>query len=124
MSVVRKPDWRMATGASCVLFIVGMSGCGSEAYDVTRNLSYDSTVGYHAGGGAPAPPCPALPRIGLALGRTVVVGHDSRRIRRSIFRNRRPTKSITGSAHGGTLPFPERATMPDPATATIPGVTR
>ena len=47
MSVVDKPGRRIATGAFCVLFVSGVSGCDSEAYDVQENLSYDSTIGYH-----------------------------------------------------------------------------
>jgi acetyl esterase/lipase len=37
----------MATGVCCVLFVLGASGCESEAYDVTENVSYDSTIGVH-----------------------------------------------------------------------------
>jgi acetyl esterase/lipase len=37
----------MATGASCLLFVLGGSGCESEAYDVRENVSYDSTTGIH-----------------------------------------------------------------------------
>jgi len=47
MSVVRRPGRRMATGALFPLFVSGALGCESAAYDVTRNLSYDSTIGVH-----------------------------------------------------------------------------
>jgi acetyl esterase/lipase len=36
---------RIATGAFCSLLVVGESGCESEAYDVAKNLSYDSSIG-------------------------------------------------------------------------------
>jgi len=34
------------TAGACILFVVlGASGCESESYDVTEDLSYDSTIG-------------------------------------------------------------------------------
>jgi acetyl esterase/lipase len=47
MSVVRTLGRRTATGASCLLFALGGSGCESEAYDVREDVSYDSTIGIH-----------------------------------------------------------------------------
>ena len=47
MSVVRRLGRGIATGASCLVFVFGGSGCESEAYDVTEDLSYDATIGYH-----------------------------------------------------------------------------
>jgi acetyl esterase/lipase len=44
MSVVRKPGRGIATGAFCLVFVAGVSGCESEEYDVEKNLSYDSTI--------------------------------------------------------------------------------
>ena len=38
---------RAATGAWCLGLVLGASGCTSDRYDVTENLSYDSTIGYH-----------------------------------------------------------------------------
>ena len=37
---------RVATGACCLLFVLGGSGCESETYDVREDVSYDSTIGY------------------------------------------------------------------------------
>ena len=37
---------RVATGACCLLFVLGGSGCESEMYDVRADVSYDSTIGY------------------------------------------------------------------------------
>jgi acetyl esterase/lipase len=37
---------RTATGAFCLLLILGGGGCDSDAYDVTRDLSYDATIGF------------------------------------------------------------------------------
>jgi acetyl esterase/lipase len=35
------------TAGACILFVVlGASGCESESYDVTEDLSYDSTIGH------------------------------------------------------------------------------
>jgi len=36
---------RMATGAFVLLLVLGVSGC-EERYDVSENLSYDSTIGF------------------------------------------------------------------------------
>jgi acetyl esterase/lipase len=36
----------MAAGAISLLLVLGAGGCASETYDVTENLSYDSTIGY------------------------------------------------------------------------------
>jgi acetyl esterase/lipase len=47
MSVVHKPGRRVAAVTSFLLFAAGPIGCDSEAYDVTSNLSYDSTIGAH-----------------------------------------------------------------------------
>ena len=47
MSVVRKLGRRIATGAFCLLFVIGVSGCESETYDVKENVSYDSTIGLY-----------------------------------------------------------------------------
>ena len=47
MSVVRRPGRGMATGALFPLFVSGALGCDSAPYDVTENLSYDSTIGIH-----------------------------------------------------------------------------
>jgi acetyl esterase/lipase len=46
MSIVGIPGRAMATGTLLLLFVVGVSGCDRE-YDVTENLSYDSTIGYY-----------------------------------------------------------------------------
>jgi len=46
MSVVHQPGRRIPTGAFFLLFVSGVSGCGSEAYEVKKDLSYDSTIGY------------------------------------------------------------------------------
>src|SRR5215208_7048864 len=46
MSVARTLARRTTTGACGLLFILGGSGCESEAYDLNENLSYDSTIGY------------------------------------------------------------------------------
>jgi acetyl esterase/lipase len=43
MSVARGLSRRTASG---VLLVAGVSGCASNAYDVTENLSYDSTIGF------------------------------------------------------------------------------
>ena len=45
MALVRTVARRTATPASLLLFVACMSGCDSDACDVTRNLSYDSTIG-------------------------------------------------------------------------------
>jgi acetyl esterase/lipase len=37
----------IAPGALFLLFVLGASGCDSDAYDVKENLSYDSTIGYY-----------------------------------------------------------------------------
>jgi acetyl esterase/lipase len=37
----------MRPGAFLLLFVVGVSGCEAGAYDVEKNLSYDSTIGFH-----------------------------------------------------------------------------
>jgi acetyl esterase/lipase len=37
---------RLATRAAFLWFACGVSGCNSEAYDVAKDLSYDSTIGY------------------------------------------------------------------------------
>ena len=37
---------RAATGACCLLFVLGGSGCASESYDVEADVSYDSAIGY------------------------------------------------------------------------------
>ena len=47
MPRVPKPGRRIATGAFCVLLVSGVAGCDSEAYNVTGNVIYDSTLGYH-----------------------------------------------------------------------------
>ena len=47
MSVVRNLGRGIAAGACCLLFVLGVSGCGSETYDVTANVSYDSTIGLY-----------------------------------------------------------------------------
>lgn len=31
----------------CLLFVLGAISCEAEAYDVTKNLSYDSTIGFY-----------------------------------------------------------------------------
>ena len=36
---------RAATGALWVLVVAGLAGCRSKAYEVTRNLSYDTSIG-------------------------------------------------------------------------------
>src|SRR5688572_14116446 len=45
----RRP-WRLRRGGIAVALrlsiVVGASGCASEAFDVTENVSYDSTIGY------------------------------------------------------------------------------
>ena len=45
--MVRNLSGRIATGAFCLLFVFGVSGCEAEAYDVKENLSYDSTIGIY-----------------------------------------------------------------------------
>lgn len=45
MSVMGKLRRRIATGALRLLCVSVLSGCESPAYDVTENLSYDSTIG-------------------------------------------------------------------------------
>ncbi|MDF2776367.1 MAG: Esterase/lipase [Geminicoccaceae bacterium] len=35
-----------ATGALCLLFVLGAIGCESAMYDVEQDLSYDSSIGY------------------------------------------------------------------------------
>jgi len=47
MPVVRTLRRRAATGAWCLGLVLGASGCASDLYDVTENVSYDSTIGYH-----------------------------------------------------------------------------
>ena len=37
---------RAATGAFSLLCVLGVSGCESESYDVTENLTYDSAIGF------------------------------------------------------------------------------
>ena len=46
MPVVRTPRSRAATGAWCLGLMLGAGGCAADAYEVTRNVSYDSTIGY------------------------------------------------------------------------------
>gem|GEM_PF-4888794 len=47
MSAVRLVGRRIAAGACCLLFASGASGCESEAYDVTEDVSYDSSIGLY-----------------------------------------------------------------------------
>ena len=44
--VVRDPRRRLATGAFLISLAAAVAGCESEAYDVTEDLSYDSTMGF------------------------------------------------------------------------------
>jgi acetyl esterase/lipase len=46
MPVARRPRSRGATGALCLWFVLGWSGCQSEAYDVTENVRYDAAIGF------------------------------------------------------------------------------
>ena len=43
---MRQRTLRMTTGGFVLLVVLGVSGCESESYDVTEDLSYDSTIGY------------------------------------------------------------------------------
>lgn len=47
MPVRRTPSRRAATGAWCLGLVLGGSGCAPKVYDVTKSISYDSTIGYH-----------------------------------------------------------------------------
>jgi acetyl esterase/lipase len=47
MPVMRTPGRRAATGAWCLGLVLGATGCRPEAYDVTKHIPYDSTIGYH-----------------------------------------------------------------------------
>src|SRR5687768_10746110 len=47
MTVVGKPWRRITIGAFGLLIALAVCGCESDAYDVTENLSYDSTIGIH-----------------------------------------------------------------------------
>jgi acetyl esterase/lipase len=47
MSMARRPERRIAAGVVLLPFVLGMSGCGADAYDVQKELSYDPTIGYH-----------------------------------------------------------------------------
>jgi len=46
MSVARRFGRGFARAACCLLLVSGVSGCESEAYDVTENLVYDPTIGF------------------------------------------------------------------------------
>lgn len=43
----RKRDRHLATAGLLLLLVSGGSGCESDAYDVTRNLSYDPAIGIY-----------------------------------------------------------------------------
>jgi len=47
MSMVRRLGRRIATGALCLLFLFGISGCASGTYDVKEDVRYDSTIGLY-----------------------------------------------------------------------------
>ena len=47
MSAVRRHGRGTATGALGILLALGGAGCESEAYDVTADVTYDSTIGFH-----------------------------------------------------------------------------
>jgi acetyl esterase/lipase len=47
MSIARELGRGLATGAACLSFVLGSSGCASETYDVEEGVSYDPTIGYH-----------------------------------------------------------------------------
>src|SRR5688572_24460136 len=44
--MTRKPGSAMRAHALLVLVLLGATGCAAEAYEVTENLTYDSSIGY------------------------------------------------------------------------------
>lgn len=46
MPVAGTPRGRAAAGAWCIGLMLGATGCAAEVYSVTRDVSYDSTIGY------------------------------------------------------------------------------